>query len=282
MRTHLDCVGCLVRQALDIARQNIPEDLQRTFIRDVLKSLGELDFDSPPPIMAMEMYGMLRETLGIHDPYAEVKYDCNSKALALYPRLKEILASSADPFDAGVRMAVAGNIIDFAAGDHRRIPVEETLERALAVPFAIDHTDRLRQRVTDARSILYLADNAGEIVFDRVLIEELGPERVTCAVRDIPVINDATMQDAIQTGLDKVCTVISSGSPAPGTPLGLCTEEFRQLFYGADVVISKGQGNLETLCAPGRDVFFLFMVKCPIISGEVGAEMNSFIVMESC
>jgi uncharacterized protein with ATP-grasp and redox domains len=281
MRTSIECIGCLVRQAVGLARLNIPAEKQEVFIRDVLKGLAGFDYESPPPIMAMGMYKILRNLTSINDPFAGIKAVYNDKALAFYPRLKEIMASSSDPINTAIRIAVAGNIIDFAAGNHGTVPIEETLEKALVASFAIDHMGRLRQRIDDAGSILYLADNAGEIVFDRVLIEEIGPERVTCAVRDVPIINDATKEDAVIAGLTKICTVISSGSKAPGTPLEICTDEFRDLFYSADMVIAKGQGNYETLTHIGRDIFFLFMVKCPIISREVGVALYSFIAMLS-
>ena len=279
MQTSIECIGCLVRQAVDIARLNIPADSREVFIREVLRRLAGFDYESSPPIMAMEMYEILRDLTSINDPFAEIKAVYNEKALAFFPRLKEIMASSPYPIDTAIRIAVAGNIIDFAAGNHGAVPIEETLNSALVAPFAIDHMDRLKDRIKDAGSILYLADNAGEIVFDRVLIEEIGPERVTCAVRDVPIINDATMEDASAAGLDDICTVISSGSKAPGTPLELCSDEFRDLFYSVDTVIAKGQGNYETLTHTGRDIFFLFMVKCPIISREVGVALNSFIAM---
>jgi uncharacterized protein with ATP-grasp and redox domains len=279
MRTSIECIGCLARQAVDIARLHIPANRREVFIREVLKGLAGFDYESSPPIMAMEMYEILRNLTAITDPFAEIKAVYNDKALALYPRLKEIIAASSDPTDTAIRIAVAGNIIDFAAGNHGAIPIEETLKRALVAPFAIDHMDRLRRSIDDGGTILYLADNAGEIVFDRVFIEEIGPDRVTSAVRDVPIINDATQEDAAAVGLSGVCTVISSGSKAPGTPLEICSDEFRDLFYSADSVIAKGQGNYETLDHAGRDIFFLFMVKCPIISREVGVAVNSFIAM---
>jgi len=279
MQTYIECVGCLARQAVDIACQNIPPQRQESFIKDILIRLSRFDYTSPPPIMAMEMYDMLREIEGIEDPFAHVKSVYNEMALQLYPDLKEIVKVSDDPVETALRIAVAGNIIDFGARNAENIHIEDTLKRALEIPFSVDHTSQFKKQIEDSRSIVYLADNAGEIVFDRVLIEEIGPERVTCAVRDLPVINDATLKDTSQTGLDDVCSVVSSGSRAPGTPLYLCSDEFKEMFYSADVVISKGQGNFETLNHVDRDVFFLFMIKCPIISREVGAALNSFIIM---
>jgi len=179
-------------------------------------------------------------------------------------------------------MAVAGNIIDFGLGAHgcEEIAVEDTIMNALDSPFAVNDIPELIERLGDAEHILYVADNAGEIVLDRIFIEHIGPDRVTCAVRSAPVINDATLTDAAQAGLDRLCRVIPSGSEAPGTPLSLCSEEFLECFAAADLVISKGQGNFETLDAPGREVFHLFMVKCPVVSQEVDVPMGSFMAMK--
>jgi uncharacterized protein with ATP-grasp and redox domains len=126
--------------------------------------------------------------------------------------------------------------------------------------------EAFRKRAASAADILYLADNAGEIVLDRLLIESLGPERVTVAVRGHPVINDATLEDARTAGLTDLVTVLANGSATPGTVLDGCSDEFRQRFERADLVISKGQGNYETLNEVARDIFFLFKVKCPVVA----------------
>ncbi|MCD6571516.1 MAG: DUF89 family protein [Deltaproteobacteria bacterium] len=280
MRTYFECVGCLVKQAIEIAQTNLKEDTREGFIREVLRQLSTFDYSNPPPIMALEMYGKIRQMAKINDPYAQIKRFYNNKALSLYPELKNLVKSSDDPLDTAMRIAVAGNIIDFGSGNKKDIAVEEVIQNALNAPFTIDDRGWLKETLKDASSILYLGDNAGEIGFDKIFIEELDPSRVTFATRDEPIINDATIKDAEEVGLTDICRVISSGSKAPGTPLGICTQEFRDLFYSSDLVISKGQGNFETLSAPPREVFFLLMIKCPVIAREIGAPVGSFIAMK--
>ena len=279
MKTYIECIGCLVKQSVEIAKAHIPQDKQDTFIRTILKRISEMDYSNPPPIMATEMYSLVQELTGITDPYAEIKDYYNEKALNLYTEFKHLVTSSDDPFETALRIAVAGNIIDFGIGTKDSIQIRETVNRALSAQFAINHIEKLKENLSEAELVLYLADNAGEIVFDRLFIEQLGPKRVVCAVRHAPIINDATLDDAKKAGLCDVCRVISSGSRAPGTPLAMCSDEFRDLFARAQVVIAKGQGNFETLSQADRDIFFLFMAKCPVISTEAGVPVGSFIVM---
>lgn len=131
----------------------------------------------------------------------------------------------------------------------------------------------------EAKTVLYLADNAGEIVFDRVFIEEFCDNRkVIFAVRDKPAINDALMEDAIFCGIDKVAQVVSSGIDAPGTILKYCLDEFLKIFRQADLIISKGQGNFESLSQEKKPIFFLFMVKCPVIAKEIGCKMEDMVL----
>jgi uncharacterized protein with ATP-grasp and redox domains len=280
MRTHLTCIACLVRQASSLAEESLDPRERERFMRRVLERAARFDYASPPPLFTREIYRILREIDGTGDPFGEKKDFYNRMALSLEPRLREIAVSRPRPLEAALRMAVAGNIIDFGVHGSHEIEVEDTILSALDAPFAVDHASELAERLERAGSVLYVADNAGEIVLDRLLIELIGPHRVTCAVRSAPVINDATLADARQVGLFGLCRVIASGSDAPGTPLELCSEEFLQCFEEADVVIAKGQGNYETLEAPGREIFHLMMVKCPVVSRDLGAPEGSFIIME--
>ncbi len=280
MRTHHECIPCLVRHAHELAEENLPAHARDDFVTDIRNRIGRFDFDNPPPIFAMEMYGVLKRMTGTDDPYAEHKARYNRKALALYPLLEKMISGSADPLDTALRIAVAGNIIDFGVHDKSNIEIEETVQASLQAVFFLDHTEELKERLKRCRRVLYIADNAGEIVMDRLFIEQIGPKRVTCAVRSAPIINDATKLDAAQSGLDKVCTVIGSGSKASGTPLSLCNDEFGSIFVSSDVVIAKGQGNFETLTSTGRDVFHLLMAKCPVIARETGAPLGSFLAVK--
>lgn len=245
----------------------------------VAGAIAEMDLEKTPPQMAQEIHRIIRSVSGVPDPYAEVKEQFNTLALDLYPDLKEIVAKSSDAFETAVRLAMAGNIIDFGVssrvtGDMLSASIRESLT------YDLDHgsLDALRDEVTSAETILYLCDNAGEIVFDRILIEELPRDRVTAVVRGAPVINDATMEDAVQVGLTQIVRVIDNGSDAPGTILEDCSEELRNALNAADVVIAKGQGNYETLSSVSRSVYHILRVKCPVIARDMGCNVGSCVV----
>ena len=271
MNTCLDCLPCIFRQTLDAARRvsDDPAFYERV-ARQVAAWIHVADLKESPPVMAQRLHRYLRSLTGIEDPYAAAKARDNALALSLMPELRERLAVSSDPLLLAVRLAIAGNLIDL--GPKHDLSAEEirrSIRQVLDVPFSGDF-ETFRQAAGSACDILYLADNAGEIVLDRLLIEALGPARVTVAVRGAPVINDATMEDARAAGLHEIVRVISNGSDAPGTVLGECGAEFLKRFTQADLVIAKGQGNFETLSAAPRDICFLLKVKCPVISSNVG------------
>ena len=280
MRTYLDCYPCVLRQALTAARMvTDDEPAQHAVMTETLALLQRLPADVTPPQIAFEVHGIVRERLGVADPYRDAKADSTRLALDLYPRLKDLVAASADPLDAAVRLAIAGNIIDFGMSD--TVPdLWATVERVMAAPLAIDHLDALRESLDAANHVLYLADNAGETVFDRVLIEQLSPP-VIYAVKGSAVLNDATREDALTAGLDVCCTIVDNGSAAPGTILDLCSAQFRDAFDAAPVIIAKGQGNYETLSDAGPRVFCVLQAKCPVIARDLGAPVGGSIVRRS-
>jgi len=276
MNTSLDCLPCIFRQTLDAVRR-VSDDpaLYERVVREVAGWICTADLRLPPPVMAQRLHRFLRELTGIADPYANAKMRDNALALSLMPELRERLAVSPNPLVLAVRLAIAGNLIDL--GPKHELSAEEILRsvrQVLDEPFSGD-VETFRQAVANAGEILYLADNAGEIVLDRLLVEALGPARVTVAVRGAPVINDATIDDARAAGLQDIVRVLSNGSDAPGTVLEECNAEFQKRFAQADLVIAKGQGNFETLSAAPRDICFLFKVKCPVISATVGLPLGT-------
>ncbi len=276
MKTCLDCLPCIFRQTLDAARRVSGDPaFHEQVARQVATWIHDADLRESPPVMARRLHRYLRGLTGIADPYAEAKAKDNALALALLPELRERLAASGEPFALAVRLAIAGNLIDLGPkSDLTAEEVVSAVRHAEKEPFSGD-IEALRLRAAEARTILYLADNAGEIVLDRLLIEALGPERVTVAVRGAPVINDATITDAQTAGLQDLVTVIANGSDVPGTVLAECSEAFREHFSRADLVISKGQGNFETLSEASRDICFLFKVKCPVIAMRVGLPLGT-------
>jgi uncharacterized protein with ATP-grasp and redox domains len=282
MHTALECIPCFVRQALEAARF-VTDDpgIHERLVREVLRATAEMDLSQSPPMIACRIHRSLRSMTGVTDPYNRAKEAFNRMALAMYEELEMATASSADPLDMAVRLAIAGNVIDLGVnGTLTEAQARASLDNALDEPLCGDTAD-FRRAMESARNILYLADNAGEIVFDRLLVERLGSHKVTLAVRGGPILNDATIDDAKAAGLCDIVKVIDNGSDAPGTVLGECGDEFRRAFAGADLIISKGQGNFETLSDELANIFFLFKVKCPTIANHVGLPLGSHVLLPS-
>jgi uncharacterized protein with ATP-grasp and redox domains len=240
-----------------------------------------MDFRQPPAMMAQAIHRRIREATGNEDPYAEQKRRLNDVALELYPVFADRIEKLANPLELAVRLAIAGNIMDLAVKTNlNEDEVLASFDDCLAAPLDC-HIAEFAQAVEEADSILYLTDNAGEIVFDRLLLERLPREKVTVAVRGKPVINDATMEDAEYVGLAKVAKIIDNGSDAPGTILSDCSNAFRRHFERADMIISKGQGNYETLADSPRPIWFLLRVKCPIIARDLECPVGTAILRQS-
>lgn len=265
---------------MESVRHTISDESRREeLLRKFLRQIADMDFTQPPPAIARKVHRALRRECGVDDPYRDAKDRFTSMALDLLPSLEARMESSADPFDAAVRLAIAGNVIDL--GVNGGLTEEEALPAmnlALDLPVTGD-VNALADAVRAARSILYLADNAGEIVFDRPLLSALPAGRVTVAVRGAPVINDAVMSDAVAAGIPKIARIIDNGSDAPGTILSDCGREFLESFREANVVISKGQGNYETLCDEDAPIFFLFKVKCTTVSRHCGLPLGTHALL---
>ncbi|ACF46573.1 protein of unknown function DUF89 [Prosthecochloris aestuarii DSM 271] len=202
-----------------------------------------------------------------YDPYAEIKQRSNDIALEFAEEFRATIQNASEPLQEALKIAAAGNIIDFGAKQHGSLDVEKELRTIDERVFGQFDFEAFSSRLNSAVRLLYICDNAGEIVFDKLCIEEIRrqyPEvDITCAVRQRPVINDAVMLDARYAGLDEVARVVSSGSIYPGTLLDETSDDFRQLFAEADLIISKGQGNFETLLDIADErLFFILRIKC--------------------
>jgi uncharacterized protein with ATP-grasp and redox domains len=283
METTLDCTVCLIRQSLDAARlitnnQKIHEQV----IRKVLTWIAETDLQLSPPVIAQRIHRYLRMITQKEDPYKTAKKQMNCMALNLLTELKEQVDNSKDPLGTALRLAIAGNVIDMGVNSHiTEDKIRESIKTALAQPL-FGSLNEFKKIARTAQKILYLADNAGEIVFDRLLIEQLGASRITLAVRGAPVINDATLVDAQTAGLLELVPVIDNGSDAPGTVLSDCSEAFLNHYNTADLIISKGQGNFETLSQESGNIYFMLKVKCAVISAHIGHPIGSHILMHTC
>ncbi len=277
MKTALDCVPCFIRQTLAAARLASEDpDLHEKALREILPILSRIDFHREPVIMGRT----IQRLSGNQDPYRSLKQQFNQMIVDLYPQLKRQVEASDNSFEMAARLALAGNMIDFGIG--RMLDPSEitaTIESALSANVNGD-LQSFYQAVDAAESILYLGDNCGEIVFDRLFIEQLGPDRVTYAVRAAPIINDVTIEDARFTGMINSVRVIDNGSDAPGTLLTECSATFKRAFASAGVIIAKGQGNYETLHAVDKHIFFMLKVKCPAVSRHIGYEIGSHVIKE--
>ncbi len=285
MQTSLDCIPCLLRQSLDAARLITPDPLvHEQILREVLHWAHQMDLNQSPPFMAQHFHRRLRELTGISDPYRAAKRQANLLCNALVPTLRLDVLASPEPLLAAARIAIAGNMIDMGANGHlTNTEIEKSMHSALQGNFWGDE-QRFVQDVKQAQKILYLADNAGEIAFDRLLIEQISPDKVTLAVRGSPAINDATMIEAKEIGLDRIVKLISNGSDAPGTILNDCSQKFRKIFYEADLIIAKGQGNFESLSHQAGNIYFLFKIKCPVIANQINQPMGTQVLIhhETC
>jgi uncharacterized protein with ATP-grasp and redox domains len=283
MKIFLDCIPCFVRQALDSARLvTDDEQVHEQVVREVLHLAANLDMSLSPPAIGQEIHRLIRKLTGNNDPYRELKQKFNHLALRMCVELEENVRTSEDPLETAVRLAIAGNIIDLGVKTSiAESDIEKVIRDCLTANFDNQPLEDFRNAVNQAGQILYLADNAGEIVFDRLLIEQLPTEKVTVVVKGEPVINDATMEDAEFAGLTKIVEVIDNGSDGPGTILESCSQQFRQCFNQADLIIAKGQGNYETLSEIGKNIFFILKAKCPVIAVDLGCEVGEMILQKS-
>ncbi len=261
-----------------LERHQIAPGKQKPLTRRFFKMVAEFPDEATAPELTREVHDLLRNAAGKKDLYKTEKKTSNSGLSSIYPRLRQAVQKSKNPFDTALRLAIGGNIIDF--GPTQNFDLDGTLERVLRTPLAIDHSALLREKINAAENILYLGDNAGEIVLDKLFLETVAHPNVTFVVRDRPILNDVTMEDALEVGIDKVtANVISNGDDAPSTLLHRTSPLFNKAFYSADLIISKGMGNLEGLIDVKRDnLFFVLIVKCAHMAGLLGAQNGDFIV----
>ncbi|MBN1121437.1 MAG: DUF89 family protein [Anaerolineae bacterium] len=284
MKTFLDCYPCLLKVGLTAGRKASASEAQQIAImHQSLEVLHSIDPALTPPEIAYLILKIAAEVTGDGDPYREDKHRSTEQALDLYPHMQALIAKAEDPLDTAIRISIAGNIIDFAAADD--FDLWGTVERVLAAPYAVDDRPAFMETLDQAKDILYLADNAGETVFDRLLIETINAEYgkpVTYVIKSGPILNDATLEDAVQADLDKIATaIIETGSDTQGTILSRCSKAFRERFDRADMVIAKGQANYETLNEAGSKVFLLLQAKCPVLGRDAGAPVGGVILSQA-
>lgn len=281
MKAHLDCVPCIQEQALRAARAaGACASEQEMILRHVMNHLAGVSWADTPLAMGMGAHAIVRQLTGVDDPFAQAKARANEAALALYPSLSEQVRNAEDPLRMSVRLAVAGNIMDFGA--LADFDLSATLERVAGLEFAVDDFDELARRLDQARSLIVFADNAGEIVFDRLVIEtvlERRPLEVALVVKSGPFINDATVRDLEQAGLSempdlKILEVSNGDTDKYPT---YASDQVACWIADNDLVIAKGQANYEAL-SDCSGICHVLMAKCPPVASAIGVEVGDIVV----
>lgn len=277
MEIFLDCLPCMLKQALEAARMvTAKEELHDAIISDAICELTKYHNYPSAPALAEVIHSLVKKHTASLDPYAKIKSRDISKALSFEPKLLEFVNNSNDCIKKALKVSATGNIMDSAMNN--TLDIEQCLECELAKPFAVFDIELFSEDFKIADNILIIGDNAGEVVFDTVLAKTLSKNcKVYYAVRERAIINDATISDAKKTNIGNYAKIISTGCGMPGAVLDACSDSFIDIFNKADIVISKGQGNFEALSDTKRAIYFLLKAKCNRIATLLNTEINSYI-----
>jgi uncharacterized protein with ATP-grasp and redox domains len=281
MKIELDCFPCYLKQALDVSR-DLTEDVDKhkLIMNETVKLLTDIERYHSSPELARETHKIVKRITGIDDPYKKIKKDSIKASIKLYPKILDFLQEKNNELYWALNISAKGNIIDAAI--NRDINIERIIEFELEREFSKCDFSAFEEKLYTAKNILIIGDNAGESVFDKVLVEKLGETAgIVYAVRSGPIINDATYDDAIDSGLDKCSKIISSGCDAPGLLIKEADKEFLNVYENADIVISKGMGNYETLSDEKRTIFFLLKAKCQLVAEKIGVGINEYVFIKN-
>ncbi len=278
MKTKLGCIPCIMKQAYNTAsRATNDPAIVRKILNLTANHIKEINLDQAPADASNFAYQITSEITGVADPYLEEKHKYNELCMSLLPGLRKKIENSENPLNSAIKAAILGNLIDLGIG--LKFDIERDVEHVLEIKLKIDDYREFKGMLeTGRKKILYLGDNAGEIVFDRLLVEQLmNNHEVTFVVKSGPVINDATMEDAEYAGLTDIVKVIETGSNGIGVQWSSVSEEFMQSYNAADIIISKGQGNFETMGGKSGVIFFLLKAKCDFVAEELGVEFGDIV-----
>ena len=282
-----ECRLCLKKSFEKLLEEKVNDyNIKCELYDEINEYINSVNSEITTPEVARGVYNIMSETLQISDLNEENKLKSNDIVLKKYTEFKNLIFNSDNPFNVALRLSIAGNIMDFAACPEFFTNSEQYLNnvinKVLKADFAIDDSQQLETRIKFSKTLLFLGDNAGEIVFDKLFLETINHPNVFYAVRGKPVINDVTVDDASYVGIDKIAEVISNGYDAPSTIIEKASKEFKRIYNSADLIISKGQGNLEGLINNTRDdLYFLLMVKCDVIANLLAVKKGDYIVKKN-
>lgn len=285
MKVKIDCIPCYLKQILSAVRiGGFPEEKANEVFNYAMKYIPELDTEATPAENSTLILFKAYEAMGMKDPFEQAKKESNEMAMKLYDRMAQIVEQADDPLLTAFKVSVAGNIIDM--GITPDFDINVALKEITNKEF--DHCDyeTFKKYLKTAQNIMIIGDNSGEIVFDKLLVKELKEynKNVIYAVKDGPILNDATMADAMETGMTQIAKVITTGASFLGTILHRCSDEFINCYKEADLVISKGQANFESLEGSefaGEKTFFVLRAKCDIVAECAGAKLGEILFIEN-
>lgn len=278
MNVKFDCALCSVNGVLNLFKAGlIDEKYQEEIFKELMTYYANVDYTLPSTTINRGVKNIVCRISGLTDPFKPLKEKVNNKALEYYKKYEKSVKDSGNSWQKAMRFAIAGNIIDF--GPTHNFNIEKKIEEVLQVDFPIDDSEKFFSEIKKAKSILYIGDNTGEIIFDKLFLEIINHPNVTFVVREKPILNDSTMEDAIWAGIDKLAKIITTGDDAPGVLLENVSEEFLSYYNSADLIISKGQGNFEGLGhVTDKNIYFLFTVKCKLIAESIDVPIGKSIV----
>ncbi|ADV46281.1 damage-control phosphatase ARMT1 family protein [Nitratifractor salsuginis] len=280
-----DCLACLYNQMLRTSKAMHCDDECATRIMEAAAGkIAHLPMQQTPPEAAAILYPIAAAIAGTDDPYKTLKRDAVAKAGALIPGVVAMIESSRDPLDAALRAAVAGNVIDYAT--QVQFSLEEELARIFNAPFAVDDKALFLEKLNDSKSLLVIGDNVGEHLFDKVMLETIRryyPDlKIYYMVRGKPIINDVTMEEAMEAGLQDVAILVDSGVDTPGFLPERASETAREIYQSADLILAKGMGNYECMESFADErVMFLLKIKCSVVAEKIGKEIGDLVAMMS-
>lgn len=278
MKMKNDCLSCIFRQTLEAAKMATDDEkVVREILNEYAAMVPQLELEQTSPELVAEVKKIIEEKTGVVDPYKEFKEENIELALAYYPKCKKLIEESEDPLLSSLVMSAMGNSMD--AGISLEVKLQENIKRALSDSFVCSDYDLFKQKLNKSNEVLIVADNAGEAVFDKLLIKQLNKHQVEIyyAVRKEPILNDVTLKEAQRLGLDQECKLLTGGSGTPGLTLEKANQQFKKIFAKADLIISKGQGNLEGLSETARGIFFLLKAKCEFIAEFLQVDVGDLV-----
>ncbi len=279
MKTYYECIPCLLQSIIRLFKNGlIKEDKHEIIIKKIFEYLLKESFDYSPPKIAQEMYKIVKNETGNKDPYKEIKYKYNKLCMDIYEKLKNKIINNKKPIYETLKLSIIGNIIDFAP--NHSFNLIETISKLESIEFAINDSKNLFNDIKNANSILFLGDNSGEIVFDKLFLETINHPNVIYAVRGKPILNDSTIEDADFVGITKLAKIIDTGIDFPGIDFEQSSSEFKKIYKDTDFIISKGQGNYESLNEiKNKKIYFLLMAKCDPVAHQLGVKKGDIVVV---